>query len=331
MIAMTCSGLLAALKVAAAGTVLALPGGPCAVPTLNGINPLGIITITSQDPTNQAVLTALKIYNSSNLTFSAVAITFNATNDGYYASRMDTVKNLSFDQIDWHGADTTLAPGAQLTAIYVNAGDHISFTNTKFHDANSAILLANSTNITVTNDIFSRLNKGGVEMTAVNGLAFTKNICRDFILTPPTHADCIQGMNTNLVGAAGNLVITDNVLDRASGAPIQGIFIQDEVGNKPWTNVDVERNIILGEMWNALWFNGVGGVVTITDNFAVSWPGVDDVAGGITAYTANLHTDSLAAGTKLTITGNSAQGFSDAFGKYVPSLPGNMLLPSLGK
>jgi hypothetical protein len=331
MIATTCSGLLAALKTAAAGAVLALPAGPCAVPALNGINPPGIVTITSADPANPAVLTYLKIFGSSNLVFKQLEITFTKANDGYYATRMDTVHDLSFDQVNWHGADVALAPGAQLTAIYLNIGQNVAFTNSQFHDADAAMLVASSSNVTVSGDTFYRLNKGGVEMTSVLGLNFTHNTCRDFILKPPTHSDCIQGMNTKLAAPAGNLIITDNLIERGAGDPIQGIFIQDEVGDKPWANVDVERNTVLGEMWNAIWVNGSSGVVIIKNNTVRSWPGADDVAGGITAFDAHIYTNNLAAGTKLTITGNQAQGYSDVHGKYVPGVPGNAVTPHLSR
>lgn len=329
MIATTCSSLVAALKSAAAGAVLALPPGQCAMPVLNGVNPSGVVTITSQDPANPAILAGdFKVVSSSNLTFSRLIIDLSTSHDPYWAGRVSDVKNLTFDHIEARSNGPVDWPGG----FNVTDSDHLSVTNSKFHDIGMAVFnILRSTNTTISGNDFYRWDKSAVGGAQLEGFTFTDNDIHDAHPVVGTHADGLQIFTAGTKLPSSNVVVSNNQLWTGGGYPFQGIFIQDELGSLPIAGVTVTNNVLYGTMWDSIWLNGVTGTITVTNNRMASWTQVDigatkDLAKPVkTAFTANLEI-SVAKGATLTVRGNIAQNFSDSNGKYIPGLPGNTKL-----
>jgi len=330
MTPITCATFLASLKAAAAGAVLALPAGPCPMPTLNGVNPPGVVRITSQNPSNPAILAGdFKIANSSNLAFSQLVVDFSTTDDPYWAGRMSDIKNVSFDQVEIRSSGPTVAwPGG----FDVTDSDHFAVTNSKVHDIGSAAFnILRATNATISGNDFYRWGKSAVGAGQVQNFTFSNNKVHDAFPVIGTHADGLQILTAGTTAQSNGLTITGNHLWTGQGWAFQGLFIQDELGTMPICNVRVTGNLLYGTMWDSLWLKNVCGTNTVANNLMISWPQPDIDATTdltkpvITAFTANLNTW-VAAGATLTMTGNMAQSFSDANGKWVAALPGNTKL-----
>lgn len=329
MIPASCAGLFAAIKVAVTAITIGLPAGNCAIGVVKGYNLPAPVTITSADPAHPAVITSIDIYNSSNLTFTGLGMTFTSANDGYYAFRFDTVKSITFDHVTVHGADLTLAPGAQLTAFYFNNAVGLSFTNSQVHDASLGLLVSNSSNVTVSGNAFSRLSKGGVAMAAVTNASVIKNAFTDFYPAVGVHPDAIQGWTAGTKTASSNVKITDNIIQRGAGVPVQGVLIQDEAGGLPWANVDIERNLITGMQWNSIRVDGYAGKLNMANNVAVSWTGsANDGTAATSGFYGVIFAMTPAPGAVLTQSGNTAQGYVIGTKNGAPA--GNSQLPAIG-
>jgi hypothetical protein len=330
MIPTACATLLASLKAATAGAVLALPAGPCAMPTISNVNPPGVVTITSQDPTHPAILTGdFKVANSSNLTFSRLIIDFSTTDDPYWPGRVSSVKNLTLDQVEVRSSGPTVEwPGG----FNVVDSDHFAVTNSKLHDVPSVLInVARTSNITISGNDFYRWGKSAIGASAVQELTVSNNNIHDSFPPPGTHSDGLQIFTAGTKTPSSGIVVTNNHLWTGDGYPFQGIFIQDETDVLPISNVTVSGNQLSGTMWDSIWLRGVAGANKVVNNTMVSWRQVDigstkDLAKPVTTdFTANLETWVVKGGT-LTVAGNSAQAFSDSNGRYVDGLPGNTKL-----
>lgn len=333
MTPITCATLLNSLKAAAGGAILALPAGPCAMPVIDKVNPAGVVTITSQDPTNPVVLSGdFKINASSNLTFSQLVIDFSAADDPYWAGRVSGVKNLTLDQVEVRAGGPSVAwPGG----FDVTDSDHFALTNSKVHDiASVAVNILRATNTTISGDDFYRWGKSAVGAGQVQGFTFANNRVHDAFPPPGTHADGLQIFTAGSTAASSGITVEGNHLWSGEGYAFQGVFIQDDLGTMPIANVTVANNLLYGTMWDSVWLKGVTGANSVTGNLMVSWPQIDigattDLTKPVTtAFTANLETWVVAGGA-LTVTGNSAQSFSDANGKYVAALPDNTKLAAV--
>lgn len=330
MIPITCSTLIASLKAAAAGAVLGLPAGPCVTPAIDNVNPANVVTITSQDPAHPAILAGdFKMGNSSNLTFSQLIIDLSTTTVRYWPGRISDVKNVAFDRVEVRAAGPTVDwPGGLL----VSDSDHVSFTNSKLHDVASVLInVERSTNVTISDNEFYRWGKSAIGASTVQGLTVSNNNIHDSLPPPGTHSDGLQVFTAGTKAPSNGIVVTNNRMSTGDGYPFQGIFIQDETGSLPISNVTVTGNQLSGTMWDSIWLDGITGVNKVLNNTMVSWRQIDvgatkDMAKPvITDFTANLHTVVVKGGT-LTIAGNSAQSFTDPNGRYIADLPGNTKL-----
>jgi hypothetical protein len=333
MIITTCAALVSALKAAAAGAVLALPAGPCALPTLVNINPPGVVTITSQDAANLAVFKGdFRIANSSNLTFSQVVVDFTGTSDAYYAGRMSGVSNVTFDQVRFTAPTSQVAWPA---GLYVSDSDRLAITHSRFdHIANASLLLLRATNTLVDHTDFDHWSKSAIQAGELQNFALTNSTIHDAFPIVGTHPDALQIQTAGTKAQSSGITIAGNKMWTGDGWAFQGLFIQDELDTLPILNLSVTGNDLSGTMWNALYFNGVGGQLAVKDNTAVTWTQRDIVATTdlakpvMTPFIANLFIKMIPGAPAPIVTGNTAQGFSDANGKPVAGLPGNTLLPA---
>jgi hypothetical protein len=92
--------LLAALKTSKGGDTIALAPGAYPMQTILNVNPQGgVVTITSSDPTQKAILQGLKVATCSNLVFTGLELTTIAANgqpvDPYFAFRVSGLRTMT--------------------------------------------------------------------------------------------------------------------------------------------------------------------------------------------------------------------------------------------
>ena len=305
--------LSSALASAHAGDTIQLAAGTYTQLVLNNVNFSSAVTITSADSAHPAVLAGLKVNASSGLTFNNVEMTTLGSGDAYYAFRISDSSNVNFNQVNVHG-DPTQAPSTQLTGFYISGSTGVSVTNSSMHDMDSAIVANNDTGLTISNNSFSNLSKGGVEMGGSSNVVINNNTFTNFYVGLGIHADAVQGYTSSATTAASNISITNNVITRGAGDAVQGIFIQDEQGNQPYHNLTIANNSVLGGMWNSVYVAAdVTGTLNVTNNLATSWVGADPGAATsasaipTTSFQAGLVLDGNFSGAQVTETGNTAQ------------------------
>jgi hypothetical protein len=140
------------------------------------------------------------------------------------------------------------------------------------------------------------------------------------------HGDAVQFMTYGTTSVSSNINISDNLIDRGNGVPLQGIFMRDETNKLPFNNVTIDNNTIIGGEWNAIALSHATGKVQIEGNTIGSWAGANVVAGGSTKFISWIDLGDL-SGASLTETGNHAQVYINGGVRTAPA--GNTTLGAI--
>jgi hypothetical protein len=329
----SCTGILSALAKAKGGETFALPAGKCPITSTIVANPAEVVTITSADPAHPAVITYTAgggsfLSNSSNVAFSQVELSIVGNPDKIYGFRMYNDKQVSFDRVDVHG-DPTVPPGSQATAFYIVPSADISFTNSKFHDMNLAVAGGSIAGLSMSNNEFYNLSKGGIAVGQVGPFSFVHNNCHDFHIATKVHSDCMQLFTAGSTTQSHDITVTDNILNRGGGDGFQGLFIGDEA-DLGYLNVTMARNRAIGGMWDTFYIDEPVGALVVTDNYGASWIGnsPEGGAGSVTDYRSWLTIYKPLHGTlsSVTITNNSVQAYTGTYFPVNAAPRGNFML-----
>ncbi|MFZ5720230.1 MAG: right-handed parallel beta-helix repeat-containing protein [Pseudomonadota bacterium] len=290
------SALTAALQSAKSGDVIKLAAGEYSRLSLEGVSFAGSgITVTSLDPSNMATLNGFWLKNCQGLHFSNLEMVADpATLNAY---QIIGSSNISFDQVDVHGS---LDGDAQNDAsgLFIRNSDGVTVTNSEFHQLKGGVGHLDSKNIVIDGNKFYEIQTDGVLGGGTSNITVSNNVFKDFYPKGKDHPDAIQFWTTNTKASATDITVTGNVIVRGDGAPIQGIFFRDQVGDLPFKNVTISDNIVIGGGLNGIRLNGVEGV-TISHNVVAGLP---DQQSAIT----------VSRGDGVTLTDNAATLFSIA-------------------
>ena len=195
-------------------------------------------------------------------------------------------------------------------AIYVSGSNDITLTNNTMKgvaegfvsetngaiESNSAMLLRDSQNITVSdntishfgtalgileldglivsNNDISQLQHDGIQGAGIRNAEITDNHFHDFFGSSQTinHDDMIQIWGTNANSVTANLTISGNFLDAGDSGISQGIFIRNEEFGKDGTptsgyfqNITITDNVLHNGAFHGISVSDTNGV-TITSN-----------------------------------------------------------------
>ena len=276
----TAAGLVAALGNAKPGDVIALASGNYDAITIRGIN-AGGVTITSANPDRPAVLSAMSIRESSGITVSHVEmLTDKASGTAPFITYASS--NIHFDAVKIHG--TVGGETSTIDPFVLRDSSNVSVTNSEFYNVRHGLGIGGNTGVTITGNSFHDIRTDGIRGGGNSNVLISDNLFTDFYPADGDHADAIQLWTTRTTESARNITITDNLIVRGKGEPIQGVFIRDQVGNLPFFNVTVSGNMVLGGNNNGIALNGViGGVISgntvIGSEDHRSWVRVEDSQG----------------------------------------------------
>lgn len=253
--------LLAALKTAAAGdSVLLRPG------TYSGIDIRNLstsnVTIASADPGNRAVLTDLAVRDSSGLQFSGLDF-YSGPGAKIYGFQILGSSNIVLDRLFVHG--TLDGVTNDTTALIIRNSNGVTVSNSRFTELEHGLLHLDNTNLRITGNEFADLRTDGIRGGGSSQVLIADNLFHDFHPLDGDHPDAVQFWTTNTTKAVSDIAITGNVVLRGNGAPIQGIFIRDDVGGLPFQNVSISGNTIVGALYNGIGVDGITGL-SITGN-----------------------------------------------------------------
>ena len=289
-------GLSAAIRSVQAGDTIKLAPGTYSDVVIYNIKIPGNVTITSADPSHQAVLSGLTVNGANGFTFKGLEFYVDpAKYDGAY--QVFGSSNINFDHINMHGS-LDGNPKNDHTGLTFQSVKNVSVTNSEFQQVSFGVIHQNSDGVTVSNNYFHDIRSDGVRGGGSSHVTITDNHFRDFYPNEADHPDAIQFWTTNAVSSATDIVVTGNVVMRGAGAPTQGIFFRDEQEIYPYKNVTVADNIVIGASYNAITVNHAENL-TITNNTVV---GLVDQKSWISVGTS----------TGVTVTGNQATDYAYA-------------------
>jgi parallel beta-helix repeat protein len=235
----TSDGLWSALKTAHAGDTVLLAPGTYSTVSLSNFHFDGTVTIQSADPTHEAVVNGIMLNTSSGLAFNNIELVANGTGTG---ATVVSSSNISLSGLTVHGDSTT----PQGLGALVRDSSNVSISNSDFTQLGSGIAHLNSTNINFSNNTLHNLETdgifgGGSTHVVVDGNQFT-----DFHPLTGDHPDAIQFWG-NADGSPGSdIAITNNVITRGAGDPIQGVFIENS------QNLVISGNAMTGTLFNGI-------------------------------------------------------------------------------
>lgn len=260
------AGLQAALSMAVAGETIQLTAGTYSGVSIGGYNYGGAgVTITSADASHHAVITSLSVNGSSGLHFTNLEFSFpKAASDagtGAYGVQVNGSQNISFDHDSFHGVldhDPTL----DIRGLLLAQDSNISVTNSEFQQLNVGIHDLNVNQLTISGDNVHDIRADGIESSGTSHLIITDNSFSNFwpVGTPITggdHADAVQFFTQPGQAPNTDISVTNNVMVQGEGKNFQDVFVQDmTAGSSPYKNVTISGNLIVGGSVNAIFVGG---------------------------------------------------------------------------
>ena len=246
----TTSELLQALKNAKGGETILLAPGSYAGVGFSNINPASGVTIRSADDSKPAVIEHINISGSSNLNFQSMEFYADPAKD-LYAFRVSASTNISFDNLDVHGT-LNGSPADDTSGFLIRESSGISITNSEFQQLAFAVGFLNTNDILVQGNNFHDVRADGVRFGGSSNVVIDRNTFTSFHPAGDDHPDAIQFWTVNTTASAHNITISNNVITRGDGAQMQGIFLNDELGNRPYIDVTISNNLMVGTMYHGI-------------------------------------------------------------------------------
>lgn len=325
--------LTTALATAKSGDSILVASGVYAGINLKNINPLGNVLITSADLQHQAVFQDMVVNHSKNLTFSNLSFQFPG-GVGATISPFQVLSstNIRLDHLTFSGP--ALGDAAVASGLLIRWSDGVSVANSEFSNFKHGIEILDNTHLSITHNSFHNLRTDGIRGGADSNVLIAQNSFSDFHPAVGDHPDAIQFWTSNTLASAHDITITGNSIIRGSGAPVQGIFLADQVGNLPYANIAINNNIVAGGMYNGIYVTGASGV-DISKNIVVafpdmkSWIRADSVTNIVVS--SNLATQYVLPTPGCPAGNQLIQSATDAGAAYLQSwlatheLPGNLI------
>lgn len=279
LMASTAAELMSLAGAARAGDVIALAPGSYDRVALRDLRFDGEVIITSADPARPAQLTGLKAFGVENITFRNLVLADHEPG-GLFGFEVRQAAQVAFDQILVHGPPGER--GYDTNAFIIRDSIDISITQSEFTHLRHGINMLDSVGVTVRGNYFHDLRSDGVRGGGVSDIVVADNLFTNFRPAFGDHPDAIQFWTLNQPNSASAITITDNVILRGAGAAVQGIFMGDENGARPYVDVTIADNLVLGGMFNGIYVERADGL-SLTDNVVAgyldqpSWIRVSDV------------------------------------------------------
>lgn len=259
--------LLSALRAANSGDVIKLASGNYEHVSIRSLN-LSNVTITSADPENRAVFSDLAVNRSSGLRFTDIDMQAGAKSINNIFNVYGS-NDIVFDRISVSGP-SNLGSGQEKSAFMIRNSSGVTVSNSEFHHLWHGVSLLDNTGVSIIGNSFHDIRTDGVRGGGNSDLTISRNIFTDFYPNSGDHPDGIQLWSTNAAEPGRNINISDNLIVRGNGAPIQGIFIRDTFEKMPFENVSITGNLVIGGLYQGIAIKGVVGA-TITDNHVVAF------------------------------------------------------------
>ncbi|HEY9236151.1 MAG TPA: right-handed parallel beta-helix repeat-containing protein [Phenylobacterium sp.] len=261
-------GLSAALKAASSGDTILLAPGTYSSLYFRELSFDGGVTISSQDAEHPAVISSINIQNSRGLTFENLEFS-NVVSSDSFSYRVSGSEDIHFNNLDVHGS-LNGNPSDDESAFLIRDSKNISVTNSNFHELSHGINHLNSDGVIISGNSFEDMRSDGVLGGGTSNIVIDHNTFTNFYPADGDHPDAIQFWSKNTTVSAEDIVITNNVITQGVGGQMQGIFMRDTTG-VVFVNVKISGNEIVGGLGNGIMVAGAKDLL-IDHNLVFSSP-----------------------------------------------------------
>lgn len=260
------------IRSASAGDTIYLAAGTYDTVWIRNLGDLDI-KIASLDESNPAIVTGLRLSGSSGVTFEGLI--FEAGEGANNAFTVSGADDVHFSNVVVRGPDN-IGSGEEVSPFMIRSSTNVSVTDSEFYHAKHALALLDVEGLVISGNSFHDIRCDGVRGGGVSDALITNNMFTDF--SPwntggsGDHPDAIQLWSTAQDEPGRNITISDNLIYRGDGLPMQGIFIRDTYNNLPFENLTITGNVVLGGLYNGI---SVGGVIggELTNNVVIAMDG----------------------------------------------------------
>lgn len=196
---------------------------------------------------------SIKIGGAQGITVKGVEVD---VKDPQYGVMVGNSSNITLDGLHIH-APTGTAPSAMM----LRASNHLVVRDCDIRNVSFGINFLESDHIKIEHNKFADLQVDAIRGSS-SYVEVTGNQASSFHPQNGDHPDFIQ-----FWGQSTNAVIKDNVYERGSGDPVQGIFLEST------DDVVISGNALLGSLYNAIALSRVNRAL-VEDNFIQSYDGL---------------------------------------------------------
>jgi hypothetical protein len=283
--------LSAAIADSASGTTIELTAGDYGTLVINNREAAGL-TLVSADPASPARISSLRLTRSGGITLAHITL------DGAAAS--DTQPFLIANARDITLTDLTITgPGpsraSKARGLMIRASERVRLEDSTISQFMHGVEMLDVTDLSILRNDLHDLRIDGIRGGGWTRVAIEHNLISDFRGEAADHPDGIQLWSDRVAYSSSGIAIRNNAILRGTGAPMQGVFVNEHSGTTPYSGMDIAGNIVLGGLSNAVMVVNAD-QVTITGNMALT-EAVPFAAVRLQEVTA-------------TVTGNSVQRFN---------------------
>lgn len=243
----------AVLASAAGGDTIILAPGRYDM-TIKNASHRSIVTITGPG----AVLTGLTVHRSRGLRFEKLDF-YSAPDGPRNPFVVRSSEDIHFKNINHHGS-MDADPRNDQAGLMIRDSSNVTVVNSEYQQLFIAISHLNSRDLTISGNSFHDLQMDGVRGGGSDRVVVSDNHFTDFYPKPGDHPDAIQFWGANTTTSASDITVAGNTILRGKGDPMQGVFIRDGSGERPFKNVVISDNLIVGGMYHGISVDNAVGV-----------------------------------------------------------------------
>lgn len=261
------------------GTIaLDASGGPYQINARDLGSAGGPVTITAADPSAPPVVDSIFLRDASHVTISGLDIQGKEAGNPHaiYVGNSDniTLTNNTMKGVAEGFVSETNGAIESNSAMLLRDSQNITVSDNTISNFGTALGILELDGLVVKNNDISQLQHDGIQGAGIRNAEITDNHFHDFFGSSQTinHDDMIQIWGTNAKTVTANLTISGNFLDAGDSGISQGIFIRNEEFGKDGTptsgyfqNITITDNVIHNGAYHGISVSDTNGV-TVTSN-----------------------------------------------------------------